>query len=104
MTSSLHPTDGARLLLERVAIEEDGSVARYDASVFTPDERFTLRARLAMDGSAELEAVGTPPPEELQTRLANLAKSTARAAKRKRDDDLPPWPPRILRWRGPGRG
>jgi hypothetical protein len=33
-----------------------------------------------------------------------LAKLTARAADKKRGDGMPPWPNRVLRWRGPGRG
>jgi hypothetical protein len=33
-----------------------------------------------------------------------VAKLTARAAGKKREDGMPPWPARVLRWRGPGRG
>jgi hypothetical protein len=102
--ASLHPSEGAKLLLERRSISEDGERADYLASIFTPELRFDLDARLAMDGSADLTPRADAPEADLLKALTNIAKSTARAAKRKRDEGLPPWPHRILRWRGPGRG
>lgn len=59
-------------------------------------------ANLSDDGTATVDAAGAP--EELVEMLAMLAKLTARAAAKKREDGLPPWPSRVLRWRGPGRG
>ena len=43
-------------------------------------------------------------PTELVEMVTMLAKLTARAAAKKRADGMPPWPARVLRWRGPGRG
>lgn len=93
----LHPTEGIRLLLE---LESGGAErAVYAASIYTPDAAFAYRATLATDGSAELEATGAPATGDHEKRLRNLATSTARAAARKIADGLPPWPPRVLRWR-----
>lgn len=92
----LHPSDGARYLLERDGAA-DGPTARYRAAIYTPDAEFTARALLGDDGSAELGPTGAP--DELHARLAALARLVARDAARLRDDGLPPWPQRILRWR-----
>jgi hypothetical protein len=54
------------------------------------------------DGSFQVDAAGAP--EELLSTLQMLAKLTARSAAKKREDGLPAWPARVLRWRGPGRG
>lgn len=104
MTQSLHPTDGARLLLEREGVSADGAEARYSGAIYTPDQRFEYEVVLGLGGRADLDAVDAPAASELEERLANIARSTARAAKRKQNEGLPPWPARILRWRGPGRG
>ena len=99
MNRDLTPTEGVRLLLERQS--DEGASAVYAASIFTPDATFTGQARLAEDGSA---TVDVEAPAELAEMMMMLAKLTARAASKKRDDGLPPWPARVLRWRGPGRG
>ncbi|HSD89099.1 MAG TPA: hypothetical protein VLB44_16335 [Kofleriaceae bacterium] len=100
MTDSLRPTEGARFLLER---EQDaGSRADYRVAIYTPDATYTGRASLADDGSVSVEAAGAS--EDLLAMLTMLAKLTARSAAKKREDGLPPWPQRVLRWRGPGRG
>lgn len=94
------PTEGARFLLER---EQDaGSYAVYKVSILTPDAAFEGRAKLLDDGTVELGPVGAPA--ELESTLQMIAKLTARGAAKKREDGLPPWPSRVLRWRGPGRG
>jgi hypothetical protein len=95
----LHPTDGARYLLERDPAdgEADAHAARYRVTIYTPDAEFTAGARLADDGSVALEPTGAP--EELHARLVALARLVARDAARLRGDGLPPWPQRILRWR-----
>jgi hypothetical protein len=98
----LQPEAGARYLLERVS--DDGARAHYRAAVLTPDARFDYQAALADDGSAELTATGAPAPDELADTLLMIARLTARSASKKREDGLPPWPHRVLRWRGPGRG
>ena len=96
----LHPSDGARYLLERDDTADgraDGSTARYRAAIYTPDAEFTARAVLGDDGSVELGPTGAP--DELHARLVALARLVARDAARLRGDGLPPWPQRILRWR-----
>jgi len=96
------PTAGARLLLERIAdAEQAGPTASYRAAIFTPHATFEGHAELADDGSVTLAIAGEP---EYRAELEMLAKLTARAAAKRRSDGLPPWPARILRWRGPGRG
>jgi hypothetical protein len=97
---ALTPTEGARFLLERE--QDDGARARYRAAIYTPAATYVGHATLADDGSVEIEAAGAP--EELFSTLQMLAKLTARSAAKKREDGLPPWPARVLRWRGPGRG
>ena len=96
----LHPTGGARYLLERAAAADgqtDGSTAHYRATIYTPDAAFTASARLGDDGSVELGPTGAP--DDLHARLVALARLVARDAARLRGDGLPPWPQRILRWR-----
>jgi hypothetical protein len=93
----LHPTDGIRLLLTLEAGESERAV--YAAWIYTPSEAFEYAATLSTDGEAALEVRGEPATAEREKRLRNLAASTARAAARKIADGLPPWPPRIMRWR-----
>ena len=96
MNRDLHPTDGARYLLE-LAAGGDGARAHYRAAIYTPDAEFTAAATLGDDGSVELGATGAP--DELHTRLISIARLVARDAARRRDDGMPAWPARILRWR-----
>ena len=103
-TASLHPEEGARFLLERQSIEEDGRAARYRAAVYTPDAVFEYTALLRVGGEVEMAAVGVEAPRELQDKLLAHARQAARAAERKAAEELPPWPYRVTRWRGPGRG
>lgn len=100
MRDSLTPTEGARYLLERTS--DDGASATYRAVIYTPDATYEGSAKLVDDGTATVEAAGAP--EELLAMLQMLARLTARSASKKREDGLPPWPARVLRWRGPGRG
>lgn len=100
MSESLTPTEGARFLLERIA-ERDGG-AEYRATIFTPDATHAGTAQLREDGSADV--VIATAPAELVDVMHMLAKLTARSAAKKREDGFPPWPARVLRWRGPGRG
>lgn len=95
----LHPTEGVRLLLERLALEDGGERARYHAAVYTPSEVFEYEAALDAGGGAELEPRGAAAAAEHEKKLVNLARSLARAARRKADDGLDPWPHRVLRWR-----
>jgi hypothetical protein len=97
MDRDLHPTDGARYLLERDGELDGGARARYRAAIYTPDAAFTAIATLGDDGAVELPATGAPG--ELHARLATIARLVARDAARRRSDGLPAWPQRILRWR-----
>lgn len=80
---------------------DDRTSAKYRAAIYTTSEVFHYSAQLSLDGSATLAPVGDEAAEADAKQLGNIAKSTARAAKRKLGEDLPPWPPRILRWRAP---
>lgn len=95
MSRDLHPTEGARYLLERTA--DDGARATYRAAIYTPDAVFGATATLTDDGTVELPATGAPA--ELDDRLTIIARLVARDARKRRDDGLPAWPSRILRWR-----
>lgn len=95
MSRDLHPTEGARFLLERTAI--DGARATYRAAIYTPDAVFASIATLDEDGSVILPPTGAPGA--LDERLITVAKLLARDAHRRRADGLPAWPSRILRWR-----
>jgi hypothetical protein len=95
----LHPSEGARYLLERELGPGDAATARYTATIYTPDAAFTEAAVLGDDGSVELAPTGAPAPEVLRARLVAMARLVARDAARLRSEGLPPWPQRILRWR-----
>jgi hypothetical protein len=103
VSRDLHPTEGARFLLERLdVLEPGGARATYRASIYTPDAEFSSTATLGEDGTAEVPPTGAPA--ELDEMLGMLAKLTARGAAKRRADELVVWPARLLRWRGPGRG
>jgi hypothetical protein len=97
--SDLTPTEGARFLLERAS--EAADRAEYRATIYTPTETFAGTATLVDDGSVVVAIAAAPA--ELVEMVTMLAKLTARAAAKKRADGMPPWPARVLRWRGPGR-
>lgn len=109
MKRDLHPTDGARYLLEREDQAGDppddpagdpargGSSARYRVAIYTRDAAFTGTATLGEDGSVLLAPTGAP--DELHARLVTIAKLIARDAGKLRGDGLPAWPQRVLRWR-----
>jgi hypothetical protein len=92
----LHPTDGARYLLER---DGAGAAPRvtYRATIYTPDAAFAATASLGSDGSVDVSASGAPA--ELHARLVSMAKLVARDAGKLLADGMPAWPARILRWR-----
>ena len=95
MSRNLHPTEGARFLLERTG--DEGASATYRASVYTPDAVFTSTGTLTEDGSVALALTGAPG--DLDERLGTIAKLLARDATRRREDGLVVWPARIMRWR-----
>src|SRR5262249_13672633 len=59
MPRDLHPTDGARYLLERDGAG-DAAQARYRATIYTPDAAFTTTAVLDDTGDASLAPSGAP--------------------------------------------
>jgi hypothetical protein len=96
VSRNLHPSEGARFILERAT--DDGDHATYKASIYTPDAVFSTTASLAETGTAVLDAPANAPGD-LDERLANIAKLVARDAPKRRDDGLVVWPARIMRWR-----
>ena len=94
----MRPTVGARFLLELE--RADGMRATYRATIFLPDAEHATTAILDEDGTVTI----TPTGSEHDDTLVMFAKLTARGAAKRREDGLPPWPQRVLRWRGPGRG
>jgi len=96
----LHPEHGIRLLLEREGHSDER--ASYRGAIYTSDAVFEYAVELDISGAAELSPQSGAAAEN-QLALENLARSIARAASRRAADGLAPWPPRILRWRGPGR-
>lgn len=96
VSRNLHPTEGARFLLERAS--EDGARATYRASIYTPDAVFATTASLADDGTVTMTGPANAPGD-LDDRLAIIAKLVARDAPKRREDGLVVWPARILRWR-----
>ena len=101
---SLHPSEGARFLFERESESSDRQRAVYRAAVYTPEQRFDYSAEMLLDGSFTLSASGDAAGDALENKLSVIAKLIARDAAKKRADNMPPWPHRVLRWRGPGRG
>ena len=101
MARDLHPSEGARYLIERAlgpGDAADAATARYTAAIYTADAAFTATAVLGDDGSAELAPTGAP--DELHARMVAMVRLVARDAARLRAAGLPPWPQRVLRWRG----
>jgi hypothetical protein len=99
---SLRPQAGARFVLELERASADGTQAEYRVAIHTPDATYEGRAILVEDGTATVETTGAS--EDLVATLKMIAKLTARSAPKKREDGLSPWPQRVMRWRGPGRG
>ncbi len=106
MTDDLRPTAGARYLLERESVDADGRRARYRARVLTPDATFAYAGELAAGEEPALApaSAGEPAPPELADTLVMIARLIARGVDKRLADGLPPWPDRVMRWRGPGRG
>jgi hypothetical protein len=98
---ALAPEAGARYVLELVA--DEGARARYRAAIVSADARWDYDAILDEDGGVALTAI-TAAPEGHAAVLAMIAKLVARATPSRRSDGLAAWPPRVQRWRGPGRG
>jgi hypothetical protein len=96
------PTAGARFRLVLAGV--DGARARYDAAVLTPDAEHAYALELEPGAEPGVRAVGAAAPAPLEAALTMIARLTARGAVKRAEDGLPPWPPSLLRWKGPGRG
>lgn len=92
--AALRPEVGARLLLDLQHV--DGTRATYAAWLIASDGEREWAA--VLDESGEVVIADEAAPE-----LLMLAKLTARGAAKRSADGLPAWPPRVLRWKGPGR-
>ncbi len=100
----LRPTEGARLVLELETADGEGGGARYRGWVIVTTAAWPYRIELRAGAEPALTAVGDAAPDDLEAALAMIARLTARAAGKKGADGLTPWPHRVQRWRGPGRG
>lgn len=109
LIEDLRPQSGVRFVLLRGAFADEQ--ATYSAAIIaaTAVWRFTV----ALVAGAEpvltpLDAIDAPsyiaPDAKQAGMLIMIARLTARAAPSRQADGLAPWPPRIVRWRGPGRG
>jgi hypothetical protein len=96
---NLHPRDGARFLFELG--QSDDERATYDAAIYTPDARFDYVAEVDNGGAHQVRATGEPAAADLEKKLLTMARLIARDASKRTSDGLPPWPRRVLRWRGP---
>ena len=106
MIADLRPQAGARFVLLRGVC--DAERASYAAAIITSDKAWHFRLELVA-GTAQPPLViaeeNTLLPEASDLdMLTMIARLTARAAPTRATDGLTPWPPRIVRWRGPGRG
>jgi hypothetical protein len=101
---SLAPDKGARFLLERAAVTQEGHAAHYRASIHAPDRVYAYDVTFALGEAPQLIARGKPPEPAMEAQLLGIAKQVAKAAARNREAGLEPWPRRVLRWKGPGRG
>jgi hypothetical protein len=97
------PSAGARFLLELEARVDGDATVVYRATVYQPDRETAYRAELTMDGGASLVPVSAPAEASLEDMLLMIARLTARGARKRHEDSMPPWPQRVTRWRGPGR-
>jgi hypothetical protein len=92
--ASLHPSHGARAVLERE--ERDGAPVRYRVAIYEPSSLHTSAAELDAAGGFHLGAWQGEPPAWAVTFvervLAGLAKKHAADAS---------WPRKITRWREP---
>ena len=91
--ASLHPSHGARVVLERDAIE--GSEARYRVSVYEPGEVHSTVARIDASGAVTLDAWTSEPPAWATT----FAKRVLEGLPKKHAADGS-WPRKLTRWRG----
>jgi len=119
LLADLRPTNGMRFVLLRGAYS--GDQAAYAGAIITPTTAWQF-STLLIAGAAEApqlvpvtpaDAPQAAPPEGAPAELAPaaaidmlamIARLTARAAPSRITSGLTPWPPRIVRWRGPGRG
>jgi hypothetical protein len=91
------PEEGARYLLELVEVQ--GEQATYRCAVVAAEASYAGSAVVDLGGGVELQRFDAPLPDALHAALTMFARLLARAAAGRTKDGLPPWPPRVLRWR-----
>jgi hypothetical protein len=93
----VHPTSGARLVLELDGGAPAGEVA-YRVAIYTPSEAFGAVASVTLvDGEVALSAWEPPePPPWAVELLRRFLRSEWRA---RQGGDPAPWPQRLNRWR-----
>jgi hypothetical protein len=79
-------------------------VASYLAQIATPDVTFEYDVALTAGEEPVVAARGQAASPQLVGMLVMLARLTARGVDKRIEEGMPPWPERVTRWRGPGRG
>jgi hypothetical protein len=98
MGAITHPVAGARYLLERD--EAAPELVRYRATIYKPTVKFEYV--IDFGESVNIAPDGARADGVCEANLSAIAKMVARRASKVAEG--PPWPRRVLRWRGPGRG
>jgi hypothetical protein len=92
---SLHPSDGARFLLE---LEEGAEGARYRGAIYLPDRLTQLQVTVGASGEVSIAPAEHDPP--LPPRALDLLRGIARAIYKDAAQASPrAWPRRVLRWK-----
>ena len=91
--ASLHPSHGARVVLEREAIE--GGEVRYRVSIYEARALHTSVAQIDASGAVTLEAWTSEPPAAASA----FAKRLLEGLPKKHAADAS-WPRKLTRWRG----
>ncbi len=89
--AQLHPAHGARIVLERVSV--DDVRARYRVRVYEPDGVLHTTSAELEGGTAALQPWPTDPPAWARTFTERLLSSTAKK------HASGTWPRKITRWR-----
>jgi hypothetical protein len=93
---SLHPTDGARFLLELESSAAEGG-ARYRGAIFTPGERFSYVVEI--DAAGEVRIGRGDGEAEPPARAVDLLRAVARSVAKEVMRGEAVWPRRVLRWK-----